>query len=57
MTTDLGPLARELSLPYYDAALPAHDRFHARRVRDVALRLADESDHEIDRDVLDRFRA
>lgn len=52
MTTDLGPLARELSLPYYDAALPAHDRFHARRVRDVALRLADESDHEIDRDVL-----
>ena len=52
MTTDLGPLARELSLPYYEDALPAHDRFHAERVRDVALRLADDSDHDVDRDVL-----
>lgn len=52
MTTDLGPLARELSLPYYDDALPAHDRFHAKRVRDVALRLAAECERDVDRDVL-----
>ena len=52
MTQGLGPLARELSLPYYDDALPAHDRFHANRVRDVAVRLADESDRRVDSGVL-----
>ncbi|WP_254822609.1 HD domain-containing protein [Haloglomus halophilum] len=52
MTRTLGPLARELSLPYYEDALPAHDRFHARRVHDVALRLARECDATVDEDVL-----
>ncbi|MFB6165233.1 MAG: HD domain-containing protein [Haloarculaceae archaeon] len=52
MTAALSTLARELALPYYDDALPAHDRFHARRVRDVALRLADECDGRVDREVL-----
>ena len=37
MSRELGPLARELSVPYYADALPAHDRFHARRVRDVSV--------------------
>jgi uncharacterized protein len=52
MAKELGPLARTLSLPYYDAALPAHDRFHAERVRDLAVRLADECERSVDRDVL-----
>ncbi|WP_408958301.1 HD domain-containing protein [Natrinema sp. 74] len=52
MTQELGPRARALSLPYYEAALPAHDRFHAKRVRDVSIRLADECAEPVDRDVL-----
>ncbi|MFB6189816.1 MAG: metal-dependent phosphohydrolase, partial [Halapricum sp.] len=36
MALELGPLAREMSLPYYEDALPAHDRFHAGRVRDLS---------------------
>lgn len=52
MTHELDALARELSLPYYEEALPAHDRFHAKRVRDLAFRLADECDEGVDRDVL-----
>lgn len=52
MTRALQELARELSLPYYEDALPAHDRFHANRVRDVALRLADDTNDSVDEDVL-----
>ncbi|GCF15518.1 hypothetical protein Harman_34530 [Haloarcula mannanilytica] len=52
MTQELVPLARTLSLPYYENALPAHDQFHAKRVRDVALRLADTCDRPVDRGVL-----
>ncbi|RYJ08440.1 HD domain-containing protein [Halogeometricum borinquense] len=52
MPQELGPLARELSLSYYEDALPAHDRFHANRVRDVAIRLANECENNVDRDVL-----
>ncbi|MFB6070364.1 MAG: HD domain-containing protein [Halanaeroarchaeum sp.] len=52
MPSALGPLARELSVPYYEDAFPAHDVFHAKRVRDVALRLADEHPDSVDRDVL-----
>ncbi|MFC7142521.1 HD domain-containing protein [Halosimplex aquaticum] len=52
MTRDLGPLARDLSLPYYEDALPAHDCFHAKRVRDLSIRLADRSERSVDRDVL-----
>ncbi|UPV73208.1 HD domain-containing protein [Halorussus limi] len=52
MTQELGPLARKLSLPYYEDALPAHDRFHAERVRDLAIRLANESEATVDRGVL-----
>jgi len=52
VTQDLGPLARTLASPYYESALPAHDVFHANRVRDVALRLADEFDGPVERDVL-----
>mgnify|MGYP000740106000 CR=1 FL=1 len=52
MPQALGPLARRLSVPYYEAALPAHDAFHANRVRTLGLRLADELDSSVDRDVL-----
>ncbi|AEH37119.1 HD domain-containing protein [Halopiger xanaduensis] len=52
MTRELGSRARALALPYYADALPAHDRFHAGRVHDVALRLADECEEPVDRDVL-----
>jgi uncharacterized protein len=52
MVHELGPLARELSAPYYEDALPAHDRFHAKRVHDVAIRLAGECEETVDRDVL-----
>jgi uncharacterized protein len=52
MTTDLEAIARDASLPYYEDALPAHDRFHAGRVRDLALRLADEHDRAVDTGVL-----
>jgi uncharacterized protein len=52
MPAGLGPLARELSRPYYTDALPAHDIFHAKRVRDVSLRLADRHSRSVDRDVL-----
>ncbi|SFR93717.1 uncharacterized protein SAMN05216559_1358 [Halomicrobium zhouii] len=52
MTEALGPLARTLSLPYYEDALPAHDQFHAKRVRDLGLRLAEECQRTVDRDVL-----
>lgn len=50
--SSLGTLARELSLPYYEDALPAHDIFHAKRVRDVSLRLAEQHPATVDRDVL-----
>jgi len=53
MPSELGLLARELSLPYYDNAFPAHDVFHAKRVRDVALQLAEQHPASIDRGVLD----
>ncbi|RKD97910.1 HD domain-containing protein [Halopiger aswanensis] len=52
MTQELGPRARALALPYYADALPAHDRFHAARVHNVALGLADECEQSIDRAVL-----
>jgi uncharacterized protein len=52
MTQELGSLARTVAVPYYEAALPAHDRFHAKRVRDLALRLANERENTVDRDVL-----
>ncbi|MDS0477868.1 HD domain-containing protein [Natrinema sp. 1APR25-10V2] len=52
MTQELGPLAREVAMSYYEDALPAHDRFHAKRVRDVSIRLANECDEPVDRDVL-----
>ncbi|WP_226481558.1 HD domain-containing protein [Natrinema amylolyticum] len=52
MTQELGPLARGLSLPYYDDALPAHDRFHANRVRDLSNRLANGCERIVERDVL-----
>lgn len=52
MARELDPLARTLSLPYYEDALPAHDRFHAKRVRDLAIRLANECERTVERDVL-----
>ena len=52
MPSGVGPLARELSFSYYEDAFPAHDIFHAKRVRDVSLRLADQHPDSIDRDVL-----
>ncbi|WP_101294762.1 HD domain-containing protein [Halegenticoccus soli] len=52
MTQEVGPLARELSLPYYEEALPAHDVFHANRVYDLSARLANECAETVDRDLL-----
>lgn len=52
MKQELGLLAREVSLPYYDDALPAHDKFHAKRVHDLAIRLANDHKTTVDRDVL-----
>lgn len=52
MTEELGSFARRLAVPYYEAALPAHDRFHAKRVRDTSIRLANECERTVDRDVL-----
>nr|WP_254282194.1 HD domain-containing protein [Haloarcula salina] len=39
-------------MPYYEDALPAHDEFHANRVRDLALRLAADVDSPIDEELL-----
>ncbi|WP_135365081.1 HD domain-containing protein [Halosimplex halophilum] len=52
MSPELDALARGLAVPYYDDALPAHDGCHARRVRDLSLRLAGEWDRSPDRGVL-----
>jgi len=52
MPSGLGPFARELSRPYYENALPAHDVFHAKRVRDVSLGLADRHPDSVDRELL-----
>lgn len=52
MARELDSLARKLSLPYYEDALPAHDSFHAKRVHDLAIRLANECERAVDRDVL-----
>lgn len=52
MTQEVGPLARKLSVPYYDDALPAHDKFHANRVHDLSIRLANKWEKAVDRDVL-----
>ncbi|WP_136689159.1 HD domain-containing protein [Halorhabdus amylolytica] len=52
MPSNLAPLSRELSRPYYEDAFPAHDIFHAKRVRDVALRLATQHPDGVNRDVL-----
>jgi uncharacterized protein len=52
MTQALEPLARRLSLPYYDDALPAHDAFHADRVGRLAAELADDCEGSVDRAVL-----
>ena len=52
MAQELGPLARTLAMPYYEDALPAHDCFHAKRVRDLSVRLAEECESAVDTDVL-----
>jgi len=52
MPSDVARLARELSRPYYEDAFPAHDIFHAKRVRDVALQLATQHPDSVNRDVL-----
>lgn len=52
MGHDWDSLAYTLSSPFYEDALPAHDIFHAKRVHDVALRLADKCEEIVDRDVL-----
>ncbi|WP_188979570.1 HD domain-containing protein [Halocalculus aciditolerans] len=52
MPSELGPLAREVSRSYYEAAFPAHDMFHAKRVHDISQQLADEHPQDVDRDVL-----
>jgi uncharacterized protein len=52
MPSSVAPRARELSVPYYEDAFPAHDIFHAKRVRDVSLQLADQHPDSVDRDIL-----
>ena len=52
MPQELVPLARKLSAPYYEDALPAHDQFHAKRVHDIAHQLATEYEGTVESDVL-----
>ncbi len=52
MTEELSSLARRLAMPYYEDALPAHDEFHAKRVRNLSVRLADECGTAVDRAIL-----
>lgn len=52
MPSNVALFSRELSRSYYEEALPAHDLFDAKRVRDVALRLANRHPDSIDRDIL-----
>jgi len=52
MPSGVARRSRELSLPYYEDALPAHDPFHAKRVRDLALQLAERHPEPVDRAVL-----
>jgi uncharacterized protein len=52
MPQELVPLARKLSVPYYEDALPAHDQFHANRVHDLGQRLATEYEGTVASDVL-----
>ncbi|WP_423999442.1 HD domain-containing protein [Haloarcula salina] len=52
MSPELSSRARALALPYYEDALPAHDEFHANRVRDLALRLAADVTGPVDEDLL-----
>jgi uncharacterized protein len=52
MPSRVEPLARELALPYYEDAFPAHDIYHAKRVRDVSLQLANQLPERVDREVL-----
>ncbi|NEU58290.1 HD domain-containing protein [Halorussus sp. MSC15.2] len=52
MTQQLGPLAQAVSLSYYEDALPGHDEFHANRVRSLSVRLANEWERTVDREVL-----
>lgn len=52
MTVELASLARDISLPYYEEALPAHDCRHADRVRGLALRLAAACERSVDRDLV-----
>ncbi|WP_324665747.1 HD domain-containing protein [Haloarcula sediminis] len=52
MPSSIGPRIREVSRPYYAEALPAHDIFHAKRVRDVSVQLAAQHSESIDRAVL-----
>lgn len=52
MPSTVSDRARELSLQYYEDALPAHDIYHAKRVHDVAVRLANQHPDHVDRDAL-----
>ena len=52
MPSNVALLSRELSRPYYEDAFPAHDIFHAKRVRDVALQLATQHSDSVNREVL-----
>jgi len=52
MPSDIALLSRELSRPYYEDAFPAHDIFHAKRVRDVALQLATQHPESVNRNTL-----
>jgi uncharacterized protein len=52
MSQEIGSLARTLALPYYDDALPAHDSFHANRVRALSAALATDHERDVDRGVL-----
>ncbi|WP_330632698.1 HD domain-containing protein [Halocatena halophila] len=52
MSPNLSSLARSLAIPYYEDALPGHDQYHAARVRDLSIRLADTLDESVDLELL-----
>ncbi len=52
MVSDCSSLARSLAIPYYADALPGHDQYHAARVCDLSLRLAERLDEPVETDLL-----
>jgi len=49
---EIRPSCSRIGHPYYVNAFPAHDQFHARRVHDLSIRLANQCDGRVNQGVL-----